>query len=269
MSASGRLRASAMRAAFLLPVLALALASCSDPEELGREAVLGALEDPDSARFGRYTRVGTRACLTVNARGPSGAYAGDRQAVLVKAETHGENRPWSVEGFFDEGHHACVARLSAQPKQPESEDIGSALPLVAARARRAGFPEMRRLPHRGGRRPHPARPEPLGDHGRADRRKAGLSLFPRPPRQSRHLDLGEYGLLPRLAQGLRARNEDDLRRHPQGAGPRRPPRLAQPPKRRAAAAPLSRRPPALTAPPPFAIEPPFASGRLQDRWPSG
>jgi cytochrome c2 len=108
------------------------LVSCADAEEQGRDAVRRELADPGSARFGRYTRVGTRACLTVNARDSRGVYTGDRQALLVKAETHGENRPWSPAGMYDEGHHACVARITAGDPQPREPDTGSALPYLAA-----------------------------------------------------------------------------------------------------------------------------------------
>jgi hypothetical protein len=83
----------------------------STQEREVRDAVLGALKDPDSAKFGLYTKVSeTKACQTVNARTPMGGYSGDKVAVVVKAEGQ-----WVA--FFpdiDISHQVCKEVLEKQ-----------------------------------------------------------------------------------------------------------------------------------------------------------
>jgi cytochrome c2 len=111
----------------------LALASCGDPEEEAREAVLAELPGAASVRFGRFTLVGGRqACLGVAMRDGAGWYGPERQAVVRKAETHGENRAWSVEAMAEERHDQCVTRLSSPGTVPVDDGQGPALPLRAA-----------------------------------------------------------------------------------------------------------------------------------------
>jgi cytochrome c2 len=131
MSGSGR---RARTEARLLGVLlgALALASCASPEEEAKDAVRRELKNPESARFGEYTLIGNRACLAVSAPGASPGFSGERQAVVLKAETHGENRKWSLAGVYEERHDQCVARLSRARGEPEDDGTGPALPLLAS-----------------------------------------------------------------------------------------------------------------------------------------
>jgi cytochrome c2 len=128
----GRLARSEARllCAFLA---ALALASCSSPEEEAKGAVRRELKDPESVRFGQYTLVrGNRACLAIEAPGASRGFTGERQAIILKAETHGENRKWSLVGVYEERHDECVARLTRGSEEPEDDGTGSALPLLAS-----------------------------------------------------------------------------------------------------------------------------------------
>jgi hypothetical protein len=75
-------------------------------ESLARAAVLKALKDPDSAKFGKFTQVGNYACLTVNARNSLGGYTGDQQAILVKITDE-----WRVAGIEKVAHSSCVEAI--------------------------------------------------------------------------------------------------------------------------------------------------------------
>ncbi len=76
--------------------------------ELAKKAVLDSLKDPDSAKFGKFSLVGTdRACLIVNARNSMGGYSGDQQAYLFRA---GDNKGWIVATFDkNTSHDRCIA----------------------------------------------------------------------------------------------------------------------------------------------------------------
>ena len=65
----------------------LLLTSCGGDESEAKKAVLANLKDPDSAKFGKFTKVGeNHACMTVNAKNSMGGYTGDKQAFLKKEE---------------------------------------------------------------------------------------------------------------------------------------------------------------------------------------
>ena len=132
MSGSGRLPPGEARLLVALLFASLPLVSCSSPEEEARDAVRRELRDPEAVRFGEYTLVeGNRACLGVDAPGASPGFGGERQAVVLKAETRGENRKWSVMGVYEERHDQCVARLTQRADEPEEDGTGPALPLLA------------------------------------------------------------------------------------------------------------------------------------------
>lgn len=85
-------------------------------EALARKAVLNSLNDPGSARFGKFTQVTqTTACLTVNARNGFGGYTGDQQARLRKSENKWQVE--SIQGEFD--HPQCIALVNWREKQPK------------------------------------------------------------------------------------------------------------------------------------------------------
>ena len=90
---------------------------------------------------------------------------------------------------------------------------------------RADFQQVRRLPQRDQWRPQPARPEPLGRARRADRPGQGLCFLGCAVEKGRHLELGQSQPVADQPAQLRARNQDDLRRSQQPAGPRRRHRL--------------------------------------------
>lgn len=69
-----------------------------------KKAVLKALKDPDSAKFGKFTVEGTRACLTVNARNSLGGYTGDQQAIL---ELSDDFESWKVVEIVQLDHESC------------------------------------------------------------------------------------------------------------------------------------------------------------------
>jgi hypothetical protein len=70
-----------------------------------KKAVLKSLNDPDSAKFGKLTVEGARACLTVNARNSLGGYTGDQQAIL-QVEDNGFE--WKVLDITQLSHESCV-----------------------------------------------------------------------------------------------------------------------------------------------------------------
>lgn len=115
-------------------LVAAALAACSSAEDSAREAVLRELQDPQSARFGAFTRTGDLACLSLNAR--FDGLRAERDALLAKAETRGERQPWRVIGLYPETHSACLARAARyrpgdeKTQSPEAGD-GPAAPLLA------------------------------------------------------------------------------------------------------------------------------------------
>lgn len=79
------------------------LATHNFSEKEAREIVLTILKDPDSARFGKFTVFGEKACLTVNAKNSMGGYTGDQQAVLKK--TKGK---WVFLFMVDIPHDMCI-----------------------------------------------------------------------------------------------------------------------------------------------------------------
>lgn len=73
-------------------------------ESSAKKAVLERLNDPDSAKFGKFTLVDKNsACLTFNARNRVGGYVGNHEAKLVKS-----NGVWDVIGSSEISHSECV-----------------------------------------------------------------------------------------------------------------------------------------------------------------
>lgn len=90
----------------------LLLVGCGGSEAEAKKAVLANLKDPDSAKFGKFTRVNEeRACLTVNAKNSMGGYVGDQQAFLNKADGK-----WEAY-FMDVSHDWCIERMQAHAKK--------------------------------------------------------------------------------------------------------------------------------------------------------
>jgi hypothetical protein len=90
-------------------------------ETRAQKAVLKALKDPDSAKFGQFTLVKSNtACLTVNAKNAMGGYSGNREAVLMKVVDE-----FVFVDFLDErlGHEQCVEGMSkvGEPKKSDAE----------------------------------------------------------------------------------------------------------------------------------------------------
>lgn len=76
-------------------------------ESSAKKAVLESLNDPDSAKFGKFTLVNKNsACLTFNARNRAGGYVGNHQAKLVKYDG-----AWEVLVFSEISHAECVAYM--------------------------------------------------------------------------------------------------------------------------------------------------------------
>lgn len=87
------------------PVLA------TSDEVAAKDSVLKVLKDPASAKFGKFTAVGTKwACLTVYAKSPSG-YVGTQEAFLQKSDGR-----WAALYVADiaTGHEGCVKELAAR-----------------------------------------------------------------------------------------------------------------------------------------------------------
>lgn len=80
------------------------------PAAAARNAVIAVLKDPDSAKFGQFSFVGTQgACLTVNARNSFGGYTGKQQAHLIK-----EGNGWRVSSIDNVEHEQCTVDLTPQ-----------------------------------------------------------------------------------------------------------------------------------------------------------
>lgn len=87
----------------------LIVAACGSAESSAESAVRQSLKDPDSAKFGKYTKVtDVRACLTVNAKNSMGGYTGDQVAYLVIRE--GKWYVAVIDAEFD--HEHCIAIMS-------------------------------------------------------------------------------------------------------------------------------------------------------------
>ena len=88
----------------------LIVAGCGD-ESAAQKAVRANLNDPDSAKFGKFTSTkkanSETACLTVNAKNSMGGYTGDQQAALIKVE--GE---WQVIAINEVDHAGCIKVIS-------------------------------------------------------------------------------------------------------------------------------------------------------------
>ncbi|MCX7140800.1 MAG: hypothetical protein NT123_06820 [Proteobacteria bacterium] len=89
-------------------VAAAAAAAARRDEDDAKIAVLAALKDPDSAKFGRFKAYGEQACFTVNARNSFGGYTGDQQAFL--ARTGGKWGVFAIKG--DLSHETCIQLIS-------------------------------------------------------------------------------------------------------------------------------------------------------------
>ena len=79
-----------------------------------KQAVLVGLKDPDSAKFGKLTKVGDNyACLDVNAKNTFGGYTGMKTFALIR-----ENGEWSVVTAVEFGHPLCVQAIQkmSEPK---------------------------------------------------------------------------------------------------------------------------------------------------------
>lgn len=92
----------------------LLLAGCADGEEAAKKAVLDTLKNPDSAKFGKFTKMKTKdgtsvACLTVNAKNSIDGSVGDQQAMMVLMSGR-----WDVIGGKPQSftHDECVGLLS-------------------------------------------------------------------------------------------------------------------------------------------------------------
>lgn len=81
-------------------------------ESSAKKAVLERLNDPYSAKFGKFTLVDKNsACLTLNARNRVGGYVGNHQAKLVKYD-----EVWVVLGLSEISHAECVDYMTERMK---------------------------------------------------------------------------------------------------------------------------------------------------------
>lgn len=94
--------AALLVAAALATFLAIELVNKS----AGKNLVLAGLKDPESAIFGDYTKIGSAACLTVNAKNSMGGYVGAQQATLIK-----EDGNWSLASIEEISHAECTALI--------------------------------------------------------------------------------------------------------------------------------------------------------------
>lgn len=88
----------------VLLLFPLVLTACSGPEGSAQRAVIASLKDPDSAKFGKFTRFGKDlACLTVNAKNSMGGYTGDQQAFLIELKDG-----WNVISISKGSQEFCI-----------------------------------------------------------------------------------------------------------------------------------------------------------------
>ncbi|MES2902402.1 MAG: hypothetical protein V4723_21925 [Pseudomonadota bacterium] len=97
-----------------LVVVLFALSGCADGESAAQDAVRAALKDPDSAKFGEFTKAKTSdgvvlGCMTVNAKNSMGGYTGNQQASLGLIDGK-----WTVGGLSEVSHSECVAKISSK-----------------------------------------------------------------------------------------------------------------------------------------------------------
>ncbi|MDO9050648.1 MAG: hypothetical protein Q7U70_04065 [Methylotenera sp.] len=101
-----------------LALIAIGMVGCDNKpfgagqptEEEKLQAIVRAnLKDPDSAKFGKMTKIHERkACITVNAKNALGGYTGDQQAYLMKSDNKWE--VFQIEGNL--GHEGCIDIMS-------------------------------------------------------------------------------------------------------------------------------------------------------------
>lgn len=88
----------------LLIITTAGLSACSGEKAAAQKAVASNLKDPESAKFGEFTRLGKDfVCLGVNAKNSMGGYTGEQQAILV--EKSGE---WHVVTIQKISHQDCI-----------------------------------------------------------------------------------------------------------------------------------------------------------------
>ena len=77
-------------------------------EGQAKKAVRAVLKDPDSAKFGAFTKFDqNEACLTVNAKNSLGGYTGD-QMIYLKKDHDGK---WTVASSGELGHGLCQLKV--------------------------------------------------------------------------------------------------------------------------------------------------------------
>ncbi len=90
-----------------IPELSAAEKATLEANQVKKEVindVLKGLKDPDSAKFGEFTRVSEdSACLGINARNSYGGYTGEQQALLFKLEGK-----WEIIKTEKIDHGFCV-----------------------------------------------------------------------------------------------------------------------------------------------------------------
>lgn len=96
----------------------LLLAACGN-ESAAKKVVLAELKDPDSAKFGDFSKHGDVACLTVNARNAMGGYVGNQEASLQKVDG-----VWQVLGIIEISHDSCVKNIiEAEERSKKSAEF--------------------------------------------------------------------------------------------------------------------------------------------------
>lgn len=113
----------------------LMLSACGD-ESAAKKATLGALKDPDSAKFGAFSQEGDSACLTVNARNSMGGYAGNQEATLEKI-----SGIWEVIDLTDISHESCESSMKSHAEFCEklNKDIVNNRPHLLSEAQNCGL----------------------------------------------------------------------------------------------------------------------------------
>ena len=92
---------------YIICILLILLCGCSEKHD-AEEAVKLQLKDPDSAKFGNFTKVNeVGGCLTVNSRNSMGGYVGDQQAIVFK-----EKNIWTVMDIQPISQGECIAFIN-------------------------------------------------------------------------------------------------------------------------------------------------------------
>jgi len=108
-----------LKSVIFLCSVAIIVAACTGAESSAKDTVRRSLKDPESAKFGEYTRVTEdKACLNVNAKNSMGGYTGEQVAYLLKRDDK-----WMVVAIERKSNHTqCVEIMKEQEASKKAKE---------------------------------------------------------------------------------------------------------------------------------------------------